>query len=119
MTLKTNFCSAMHWKPQQADDVMEKVSTYFQDGDLQWENVCGVCTDGAPVMLGSKSGFQSRVKKLAPQAKGIHCMIHRYALASKTLPASLQEVLESVIKIVNYVKTQHLPIQRTMQRHEC
>ncbi|XP_076039422.1 zinc finger BED domain-containing protein 5-like [Oratosquilla oratoria] len=57
-------------------------------------------------MLGSKSGFQSRVKKLAPQAKGIHCMIHRYALASKTLPASLQEVLESVIKIVNYVKTQ-------------
>ncbi|XP_076061211.1 SCAN domain-containing protein 3-like [Oratosquilla oratoria] len=59
-------------------------------------------------MLGSKSGFQSRVKKLAPQAKGIHCMIHRYALASKTLPASLQEVLESVIKIVNYVKTQAL-----------
>ena len=35
-------------------------------------------------------------------------MIHRYALASKTLPASLQEVLESVIKIVNYVKTQAL-----------
>ena len=35
-------------------------------------------------------------------------MIHRYALASKTQPASLQEVLESVIKIVNYVKTQAL-----------
>ncbi|XP_068204590.1 zinc finger BED domain-containing protein 5-like [Palaemon carinicauda] len=59
-------------------------------------------------MLGSKSGFQSRVKKLAPQAKGIHCMIHRYALASKTLPASLQEVLESLIKIVNYIKTKAL-----------
>ena len=48
------------------------------------------------------------MKKLAPQAKGIHCMIHRYALASKTLPASLHEVLESEIKIVNYVKTQAL-----------
>ena len=35
-------------------------------------------------------------------------MIHRYALASKTLPASMQEVLESVIKIVNYVKNQAL-----------
>ena len=46
------------------------------------------------------------MKKLAPQAKVIHTMIHRYALASKTLPASLQEVLESVIKMVNYVKTQ-------------
>ncbi|XP_068246552.1 zinc finger BED domain-containing protein 5-like [Palaemon carinicauda] len=91
-----------------ADDVMEKVSTFFQEEDLQWENMCGVYTDGAPAMLGSKSGFQSRVKKLAPQAKGIHCMIHRYALASKTLPASLQEVLESVIKIVNYIKTKAL-----------
>ena len=57
-------------------------------------------------MLGSKTGFQSRGNKLAPQAKGIHCMINRYALASKTIPVSLQEVLESVIKIVNYVKTQ-------------
>ena len=70
--------------------------------------MCGVCADGAPVMLGSKSGFQLRVKKLAPQEKGIHCMIHRYTLASKTLPVSLQEVLEFVIKIVNYVKTQAL-----------
>ncbi|XP_068234222.1 zinc finger BED domain-containing protein 5-like [Palaemon carinicauda] len=101
------FCSALETTTK-ADDVMEKVSTFFQEEDLQWENVCGVCTDGAPAMLGSKSGFQSRVKKLAPQAKGIHCMIHRYALASKTLPASLQEVLQSVIKIVNYIKTKAL-----------
>ena len=101
------FCSALETTTK-ADDVMEKVSTFFKEEDLQWENVCGVCTDGAPAMLGSKSGFQSRVKKLAPQAKGIHCMIHRYALASRTLPTSLMEVLESVIKIVNYMKTQAL-----------
>ncbi|XP_076055190.1 protein FAM200C-like [Oratosquilla oratoria] len=101
------YCSALETITK-ADDVMEKVSTFFLDEGLQWENVWGVCTNGAPAMLGSKSGFQSRVKKLAPQAKGIHCMIHRYALASKTLPASLQEVLKSVIKTVNYVKTQAL-----------
>lgn len=67
--------------------------------------MCGVCTDESPGMLGSKSGFHSRLKKLAPQAKGIHCMIHRYPLASKTFPTSLQKVPDSVIKIVNYVKT--------------
>ena len=72
------------------------------------KRVWGIRTDGAPAMLGSKSGLQSRVKKLAPQAKGIHCMIHRYALASKTLSVSLQEVHKSVIKIVNYVNTQAL-----------
>ena len=68
--------------------------------------MCGVCKDWALAMQGSKSGLQSRVMKLAPQEKGIHGMIHRYSLASKTLHISLQEVLESVIKIVNYVKTQ-------------
>ena len=70
--------------------------------------MCGVCTDGTPAIMGSTSGYQSRVKKLAPQTKGIHSIIHRSALASKTLPASLQKVLEPVIKIVTYVKTQAL-----------
>ena len=64
--------------------------------------MCGVCTDGTLAIIGSKSVYQSRVKKLAPQAKGIHCIIHRSSLASKTLPASLQKVLDSVIKIVIY-----------------
>uniref|UniRef100_UPI00358F67E6 SCAN domain-containing protein 3-like n=1 Tax=Myxine glutinosa TaxID=7769 RepID=UPI00358F67E6 len=97
------FCSALETTTK-AVDVMEKVSTFFHTEGLQWGNVSGVCTDRAPAMLGLKSGFQTRVKELAPQAKGIHCMIHRYALASKTLPATLREVLDSVIKIVNYVK---------------
>ncbi|XP_042224418.1 protein ZBED8-like, partial [Homarus americanus] len=97
------FCSALETTTT-ADDVVEKVSTFFHTEGLQWGNVCGVCTDGAPAMLESKSGFQIRVKKLALQAKGIHCIINQYALANKTLPASLREVLNSVIKIVNYVK---------------
>ena len=99
------FCSALKTTTK-ADDVMEKNN--FQDEDLQWDNMRGVCTYGVLSMLRSISGFQSRVKKLAPQAKGIHCMIHRYALASNTLPVSLQEVLESEIQIVNYVKTHAL-----------
>ena len=72
-------------------------------GKPVWGLTCRV-----PAMMGSKSGLQSIVKKLVLQTNGIHCMIHRYALASKTLTAPLQEVLESVIKIVNYMKTQPL-----------
>lgn len=34
------------------------------------------------------SGFQNIVKELAPQAKSTHCVIHRYTLASKTLPTT-------------------------------
>ena len=34
----------------------------------------------------------------------MHCLIHRQALASKTLRESLQDVLNIAIKTVNFVK---------------
>ena len=73
-----------------AQDVMDSISTFFETEGLQWEKLCGVCTDGAPAMLGAKSGFQTKVKLKSPQVRGVHCMIHRYALACKTLPSFLR-----------------------------
>ena len=55
-------------------------------------------------MLGSRSGFTKKVKELAPEAKGTHCFIHRYAFASKTLPTALKNILDLVVKIVNFIK---------------
>lgn len=78
------FCAALDTTTK-LEDIMEKISTFFEIERLRWENVCGICTNGAPAMLGSKSGFQAKVKELAPKAKGVHCMIHRYALASRSL----------------------------------
>ncbi len=40
---------------------------FFYEEGFQWENVSGVCTEGTLAMLGSRSAFQSRVKKLVPQ----------------------------------------------------
>ncbi len=77
---------------------MEKLSSFFKANRILWENCCGVCTDGAPVMLGSKSGFQKRVKEVALNAKGVHCMLHRFALASKTLLDELCKIFEAVVK---------------------
>ena len=101
------FCRALKTTTK-GEDVMEMISSFFESNDLQWKNLCGVCTDGAPAMLGSRSGFQSKVKELAPQAKGLHCMIHLSALATKTLPKPLQEVLDSLVTIVNYMKSSAL-----------
>ena len=55
-------------------------------------------------MLGCNSGFQALVKRQAPKSKDVHCMLHRQALALKTLPESLQKVLDQIIKIVNFIK---------------
>ncbi|CAK1591742.1 unnamed protein product [Parnassius mnemosyne] len=70
-----------------AIDIMTAVSDFFAKHELSWQKLMGVCTDGAPTMLGSRSGF-----------------IYRQALAAKTLSNEFNAILTLCIKIVNYVK---------------
>ena len=70
---------------------------FFDQEELKWEHLCGICTDGAPAMLGERSGLQMLVRNRSPGAVSLHCMIHRHALASKTLPESLQDVFNIAI----------------------
>ena len=82
-----------------AHDVLKVVSDFFTTEGLSWENVVGICIDGAPAMLGSRSGFLKLAKKHNPNIVGIHCMIHRQALASKTIHEPLRVHLQTVINI--------------------
>ncbi|XP_046665663.1 SCAN domain-containing protein 3-like [Homalodisca vitripennis] len=91
-----------------AVDVMEAVSDFFKKHGHSWQKLIGVCTDGAPSMLGSRSGFVQLVKEKNADVVGIHCFIHRQALAAKTLPNELNAVLKLCIKVVNYVKNSAL-----------
>lgn len=59
-------------------------------------------------MTGCKNGFIQLVKEKNPKIIGSHCIIHRQALACKTLPESLNSVLNLAIKIVNCVKSSAL-----------
>ena len=82
-----------------AHDVLKVVSDFITTEGLSWENIVGICTDGAPAMLSSRSGFLKLAKKHNLNIVGIHCMIHRHALFSKTLPESLSVHLQKVIDI--------------------
>ena len=53
------FCSELNTTTTSAD-IMGKMKTFFEAHGLQWEDVCGVCTDEAPAMLGSQSGFTKK-----------------------------------------------------------
>ena len=97
------FCSSLETTTKAAD-ILEKVSIFFQSENLEWKNLVGCCTDGAPSMLGCHSGFQALVKRKASESKGVHCMLHRQVLASKTLPNALQKELDEMIQIVNFIK---------------
>ncbi|KAM4722957.1 zinc finger BED domain-containing protein 5-like [Rhinophrynus dorsalis] len=91
-----------------ARDVFDTTGSFLEKHEISWEKVCGVCTDGAPAMLGCRSGFQRLVLNESPKVIGTHCMIHRQILATKTLPQELQEVMKSVVSAVNYVKASAL-----------
>ncbi|XP_029656849.1 protein ZBED8-like [Octopus sinensis] len=77
---------------------------WFSNWGLLWQNLSACTTDGAPAMLGCNSGFRGRVQSVNPNVKHLHCMLHRYVLAVKTMPLELKNVLDDVIKIVNHIK---------------
>ena len=64
-----------------------------------------VCSDGAPAMLGNRSGFAAMLKEEISELKITHCLLHRQALAFKTLPTCLKDTLNSCVKIVNYQRS--------------
>jgi len=79
-------------------DVFSVLSDLLISNSLSREKVIGICTDGAQAMTGCKNGFIQLVKE--KNIIGSHCIIHRQALACKTLPESLNSVLNLAIKIV-------------------
>ncbi|XP_025192117.1 protein ZBED8-like [Melanaphis sacchari] len=89
-------------------DVMKIILDYFEKHKLMWENLAGFCTDGAPAMLGSRSGLATLVKQKNPTTLTTHCIIHRQALASKTLPKDLAFAMKISIQLVNAIKNSAL-----------
>uniref|UniRef100_K7FCM9 DUF4371 domain-containing protein n=1 Tax=Pelodiscus sinensis TaxID=13735 RepID=K7FCM9_PELSI len=98
------FCKTLDTTTK-AQDVMEIVKIFFEVHGLDWVNIVGVTTDGAPAMMGSRSDFQTLVKRGAPMVTGVHHFIHREALASKTLPDQLNAIFKGLVKVVNHIKS--------------
>jgi hypothetical protein len=82
---------------------LSAINIFFDQNGLSWKNVVGVCTDGAPAMLGSRWGFIKIEKDKNPSIFGSHYVKHRQALATKTLPSKIKKVLEICIQVVNTI----------------
>ena len=86
-----------------AHELFALLNNYFQEHNLEWQYCVVLCTDGGQAMSGRFGGLQTLVQGVAVNAKWIHCLIHREALASQQLSSDLNGVLE-VVKTVNFVK---------------
>ena len=90
------------------EEIFRVTSDYFEQGGLEWKNCISICTDGAAAMVGRYKGFVSRIREKQPELIITHCFLHREALVAKTLPADLASVLNTVVSIVNFIKTKPL-----------
>ena len=98
-----------------AKEIFYFVNKFFDKHNLKCKHVIGVCIDGAPAMLGCRSGFQTLVKEKSPGVAGTHCTIHRQAFMAKTLPNQLKNVLDNVFKLYQSKCTQFSSICRIAQ----
>ena len=89
-------------------DVFAILVEFFGKNEFDWKKLIGCTTDGAPSMLGRKSGFQTLIKTLSPDVIGVHCFLHRFALSVKVLLPNLLSCLKKTIKFVNYIKKSSL-----------
>jgi hypothetical protein len=102
------FCEPL-LETAKATDILEIVNGFFSKQNFDWKKHVGsVCTDGAPAMLGNTSGFAALVKREAPQISVTHCFLHRHALATKTLPSFLKDILLFSIKVINSIRARAL-----------
>ena len=80
---------------------------------LWWSRCVGICTDGTKAMTGRHREVVTRVQAVALDATWVHCRIHWETLAAKGMPDSLKDVLDTTVKMVNFVKA------RPLNSHVC
>ena len=90
-----------------AAEVVQVVDAFFEKEELDWGKFVHVCTDGALAMLGARSGFTKLLKQKNPKV----VTLHQEALASRTMPQPLKEVLDRAIRLGNFVKARALNTQ--------
>lgn len=85
-------------------DVFSLIKDFFLKHKIMFDVCASICTDGASAMLGKNSGFVAYVKKEVPRIMITHCMLHRRALAAKTLPTELKDTLSTAVSAVNFIR---------------
>jgi hypothetical protein len=86
------------------NDIFRVTGQYLRENGLQWKYCVIVCADGASSVTSEVRGFVVKVRELNPEMRFDHCLIHREAIVAKTSPGVLNNMLDEVIRTVNFFK---------------
>ncbi|XP_029657406.1 protein FAM200A-like [Octopus sinensis] len=93
-------------------DIFEIVKQCCLEFKLDMTCLRGICTDGAPAMLGKKQGFVARLTEYVSEEYnnksviGVHCIIHQQALCSQM--KKFEDTLNEVKQIIIYIRNNAL-----------
>ncbi len=105
--MENNSCSKKLPKTTKGHDIFNSTSSYLESCGLSWNKCIGICTDGAPSMIGSVQGFVSHMKEKTLVIT-THCFLHREVLVSKTIGDDLKQVLDITMNMINFIKQHSL-----------
>jgi hypothetical protein len=95
------------------EDIFETVNTVFERFGLKWSSLSGICTDGAPAMVGARKGLTGIVHERAIELQihpenltNFHCIIHQRNLCTKLI--KFTNVMEVVVASINFIKSRAL-----------
>lgn len=87
-----------------AEDLFDSVATFLSDIDIVGTKVIGFFIDSTGSLSGCYKGLHALMRN--PEALWSHYVIHTEALVWKYLSRTLNQVLEHVVNVINFTKTQ-------------
>ncbi|XP_076365834.1 zinc finger protein 862-like [Tachypleus tridentatus] len=108
VTPQTYFLGICELYKANAENIFTKVISMLSEKGIEVKKLCSVSTDGAAVMVGSKSGVVTRLNQFVPGVLATHCIAHTLALSCATGADSIpylvkyQDIMNSIFKFVRY-----------------
>jgi len=94
-------------------DIITASVSYFENQNININKIFCVTTDAASAMVGKNKGFVKLLQDhIGRQVLSFHCIIHQESLCAKMLSLCLNYVMDTVIKIVNFIVSHSLLIHR-------
>ena len=98
-------------------EIFKAVDIYIRTKSLHWLKCIGICTDEACTMCSRNSSIVAKILECNTNASWTHCNLHRAALVSKHLSDNFKNVLNTSVKIVNFIKSK--PLQSRLFEKLC
>ncbi|KAF2885903.1 hypothetical protein ILUMI_20270 [Ignelater luminosus] len=86
------------------EDLFKVIDEFITKSNISYDKMVSLSTDGAPAMIGKEKGVVKRIRDKNSGLISYQCIIHQAALCGK-LSATLKEVMDSFVKLINFMRS--------------